>query len=487
MATKLTDDELRKLTIEREQSGKAQLVVFDTEQAGLAVTVGANVTTFIVHHRVGKSVHRETLGRWKSRGGDMSVPDARRAARKIVGKLEGKEATPGSVKRASKLGPTLAEATALYLAEMERTDCRPTSIDTVRREIADPERSYLKAWLDRPLASITGKECRARHLELAGSSSGGHVANRVMRHLRAIWNYVAKEASAGEIAGLPEGHVFPANPTISVKWIEETSKSDYTERRAEPIDDEDLPAWRAKVMSLASAERKDGKQRSGARRDYHLIVILTGLRRSDASSLRWEHINLTNEPRPSRVWHAGPKTWEKITLPPRSVIRPSPKGGADRAFAVPLSTEAIDVLERRKRENTDDGGWVFPTVALTSDEERIKKGKRPCYICQDLGLPPHTKGAIIHITEPKEDDPILVSPHRLRDTYATVLGKLDPPVGETITKLLMNHSLDESDVTEGYMSIKIESLRSAQQRVADYLVAHWTPKKPALGLVKDVA
>jgi integrase len=221
----------------------------------------------------------------------------------------------------------------------------------------------------------------------------------------------------------------------------------------------------------------------GVRRDYNLVVIFTGLRRNDAASLRWEHINLTDEPIASRVWHAGRQKWEPVELSPMSILRPSPKGGADRAFAIPISTACAEALTSRRDENPrigrdangklgdrawreGDRGWVFPTKLRKGDDERAE----PCYLCRDLGIAGHVKGEIAHLMEPKEDAEHLVSPHRLRDTYITTLGKLDPGVPETLQKLLVNHSLDKSDVTQGYMKIELEPLRAPQQRVTDSLV-----------------
>lgn len=338
MKLHITDDALRTL---RPDDGKAQVIMFDDHLSGLGVVVGKISTTFIVHKRVGKEVHREMLGRWRGRGGDMSVTEARKAARVIIGKLEGKEATPGAVKRASKLGPTLAEACGLYVAKLVKEGARPSSVATVEREItgrgAEHEGSYLRSWLSAPLASITGKECRARHEKIT-TANGPHVANRVMRELRAIWNHVSKEVVGGMIDGV---ETFPANPTLAVVWNNEKGTANYVERRGEPIAWADFPAWHKAVMAIEN----------GVRRDYNLIATWTGIRRSDLGSLRWEHINTTSEPLPSRVWHVGKQRWEKRELPAMSMLRPSPKGGADRSFLVPISTEIARILDGRRIAN----------------------------------------------------------------------------------------------------------------------------------------
>src|SRR5437867_11943644 len=48
----------------------------------------------------------------------------------------------------------------------------------------------------------------------------------------------------------------------------------------------------------------------------------------------------------------------------RTIHRPKPRGGEHRAFTVPLSGAALEVLRRRQAENQvlgADGGWVFPS------------------------------------------------------------------------------------------------------------------------------
>jgi integrase len=288
-----------------------------------------------------------------------------------------------------------------------------------------------------------------------------------MRELRALWNYVAKEASAGMIEGIPSGTVFPGNPTIAVLWNKENGTTAYVERRREPIPWSRLPAWRGDVLSLENPVRQD----------YNLIALLTGLRRNDAATMRWEHVNLTDEPMETRVWNTSKQAWEQIELPPRTLLRPSPKGGAKCAFSVPLSSEMIKILEKRRAQNAsvfdDDDGWVFPTHALKDDATR----KHPCYLCKDLGLPEHVKGAVTHIAEPKGHFQHLVAPHRLRDTYTSALAEIkDPPLSPYVIDVLTNHRPPRGSVTAGYIDLSTEHLAECQERVTRFLL---TKMKPA--------
>lgn len=490
MKHKLTDDLLKTLAI---PDGKDRLVVFDKDLAGFGIVIMRTRATWIVNRRVGDRLERQAFGHWgKASEGGLDARTARKKAVVYLGKLENKEPTPARIKRARSTGPTLAEAVELYIGHLTADAARPSSIATVRREMLDRgdedrDGAYVLAWLDRPLAAITGKDCRAEH-ERITKDNGPHVANRVMRQLRAVWNYVAKEVAAGTVPGMTEGSVFPANPTIAVQWNKEgAAKGErYVERRREPIAWSKLPAWFDAVTELGKT--------SAVRRDYNLVVLLTGLRRRDAASIRWEHVNLTDEPIESRVWHAAKQAWEDVKIAPYSLLRPSPKGGPERAFTVPLSRELVKLLTRRRDENgtmgRDDGGWVFPARALKSDKERGE----PCYTCRDLGMPPHAKGAVVHISEPKEDGEVLVGPHRLRDTYTTALAEIkDPALSPYVIDVLTNHAPPRGSVTAGYIGVDVEALREPQERVSRYLMARTKPtedkraKGKARGKLKLVA
>jgi integrase len=271
----------------------------------------------------------------------------------------------------------------------------------------------------------------------------------------------------------------PANPTIAVNWNKE-------HRRQEPIAWERLPAWSAKVSTLE--DRGKGERGPGVRGDYLMFVLLTGLRRMDAATVRWDHVNLTDEPTSSKVWNTTRKRFDVVELPPFTLLRPNPKGGRDRAFSIPLSKECVKILTRRERENRDlytsddhDNGWVFPTRALKT---------KACPLCKALGVGnEHDAGDVIHLVEGKQQqwnpktkmkEAGLPSPHRLRDTYTTGLAALDPPVSGYVIDVLTNHRPPRGTVTAGYVDLSADDLRAAQERVTTFLVGKMTPTKPKL-------
>ncbi|HEX8109693.1 MAG TPA: tyrosine-type recombinase/integrase [Kofleriaceae bacterium] len=205
----------------------------------------------------------------------------------------------------------------------------------------------------------------------------------------------------------------------------------------------------------------DGGKRAGARPgvrgDYQMFVLLTGLRRMDAATVRWKHLDLENA----------------------RLHRPNPKGGKDRAFTIPLSTACVEILERRRRENMiafpdGDGGWVFPTRAIKD---------KPCMLCEALGLPGHAAGSVIHLVEGKQQKierstgkatRILPSPHRLRDTYTTACAEVGGLSGYVID-VLTNHRPPRGSVTAGYIDLSTEHLAECQERVTSFLLARMKP------------
>lgn len=124
----------------------------------------------------------------------------------------------------------------------------------------------------------------------------------------------------------------------------------------------------------------------------------------DAATVRWEHIDQD----------------EAVLVPP------NPKAGKERAFKIPLSSECLELLARRRTDNRNvfpdgDAGWVFPTRSIKA---------KACALCDALGMPAHDKGTVVHVIEGKQQkynpeteeiERILPSPHRLRDTYTSAL------------------------------------------------------------------
>lgn len=369
----------------------SQQLFWDAELRGFGVLVSgvSNAKTYIVQRALpnGKT-RRVTIGRTNV----LALADATQRAKQLLATFY-----KGLDPKAGRLGDhTLRSALDEYLRT--RTDLRPRSVAGYR-EAMD---RYLNSWLDLPLRVVTRQMVEDRFLKIAkdiardGEHSGHATANGVMRALRALYNFAADRADPA--------NPMPQNPVRLKKvWFK-------IERRTRCVGPSELPRFYEGVVSLANP----------VARDFLLLMLFTGLRRGEAASLRWEHVDFKG--RVLRLPAASTKARRKLDLPMTDFIH--------------------DLLVARRA--IGNAAWVFPSVSRSG-----------------------------HIEEPKfpleqiaEATGIRVSAHDLRRTFITVAKSTD--VSAIALKALVNHSLGQ-DVTEGYIQITAERLREPAQRVTDKL------------------
>jgi integrase len=163
-----------------------------------------------------------------------------------------------------------------------------------KRTIGDYERVIgiaLADWKERPLSAISRGVVAERFTKLR-DEHGPAWANLCMRVLRALFNF-----AMGQYADEEGGAPF-TNP---VKVLSETRAWARVDRRRTLIRTQDLQAWHNAVMELPSKMAQA----------YLLTVLMTGLRRREAGSLRWkdidlEHATLSVRETKSRRPHALP-------------------------------------------------------------------------------------------------------------------------------------------------------------------------------------
>ena len=147
-------------------------------------------------------------------------------------------------------------------------------------------------------------------------------------------------------------------------------------------------------------------------------MLLTGLRSKSARMAKWEDLD------------------EKGNL-----FIPTPKGGTERAYTVPLSRYILQRLERRKQENEEfKSPFIFPSQSSASGY--IEQIKRTFYM-------PY-------------------APHMMRHTYRNLA--VEAGLGfETVT-LLMNHR--PAHVSFHYITRDklLPTLREAQEKITDHVL-----------------
>jgi len=368
----------------------------DIGMPGLQVAVTPRGTrTFVVRHKIEGQSRRMRLGDYPA----MTIEQARKKARSLLNQIAD-GVNPITEKRADQArAVTLAEVFTDYCAA--RKNLKPKTVYDYGRAL----KVAFADWHPRPLLAITKDMIARRHTQL-GKDHGETYANFAMRTLRALFNFAIANYEG------PNGHsIILDNP---VRRLSQTRAWYRAKRRDTVLRDSDLPAWFAAVRALAD-EDPDGPGAVVA--DYLHVLLLTGLRRSEAAALAWRDVDLSAK-----------------TLTVRDT-----KNGEDHTL--PLSDFLYDLLARR-RARDGDGVYVFPGP-----------GKGGYLIEPRRGV-----GKVI------AHSGVAFTLHDLRRTFATLADGLS--LSHSTVKRLLNHKMD-NDVTAGYIVPGLESLRVPMQHITD--------------------
>lgn len=357
---------------------------------GVRVTSGG-AKSFIVEKRINGKVKRITLGRY----GNLTVEQARKEAMRYLGDIAtGKD--PIAEKKSKRIEKiTLLEAFEDYL--LTRKDLKPSTTHDYRRSIDGP----FEDWQNKPLTDITKDMVQLRHATLGKRSQAR--ANNAMRVLRAVFNHAISKFDDAQ-----------GNPIIETNPVNRLSQSRAwykVDRRQTLIKAHQLADWYAATLQLNQETT----------RDYLHLVLFTGLRRSEASSLRWEDVDFKDK-----------------TLKVHETKN-------HETHVLPLSDYLYDLLQRRYKSKTNP--YVFPS--------ETKRG----YLIE-----PRT--AIERVSKLSG---VVFTMHDLRRTFITIAESLDIP-GYALKRLL-NHK-DPNDVTAGYIVSNVDRLREPMQRITDFIIKH---------------
>lgn len=168
------------------------------------------------------------------------------------------------------------------------------------------------------------------------TKTGKYGANRFLEVLSPVFNKAI------------EWELLKINPVIGIKKHKEQSRDRYLTR-------EEVPRFFAAL----------GKETNQVMKDFFLIALYTSVRKSNILDMRWENISLTD-----RVWYI-----------------PDTKNG--KAYRMPLSDQAMEILEARKADSCSE--WVFPSETSKSGhlQEPKKAWSRICKKAEIKGLRIH--------------------------------------------------------------------------------------------------
>lgn len=282
----------------------------DTKISGLHVRISSTgIKTFSVFKRIrGGNPERITLGRYP----DMTIDQARRKTMEInLVIADGRN--PAEAKRKLKSELLFSELFKEYLEKHSKPK-KKTWAEDLEKYKNHIEKSLGK----RKLSEINRAAISLIHSNI---TKAGHpiAANRVLALISSVFGWAIS-------AGLWEN-----NPAIGIRRNKEKSRDRF-------IQSDELPRF----FQALSEEANE------TIRDYILISLLTGARRSNVCSMKWQDINF--ERAEWRIEATKNDTPQTVTLSP----------------------EAIEVLQNRKEIN--DGEFVFPGIGKSGRLQEPRKG-----------------------------------------------------------------------------------------------------------------
>ena len=257
---RLDNGTISRRTVEALPAGDREAVFWDRELSGFGVRVypsGSKV--YLVQTRSEGKSKRVTIGRH----GVLTAEQARRKAAMLISGIKaGQEPILTASPQAG--GPTLAELGKRYLREHVAVRCKPTTAAAYRHAL---DKFLLPAFGSLPLGAIERDQVASLHYRLHRTPA---MANQVVETLSRLFTM----AEAWGVA--PEG----GNPCRFVKK--------YEKRSCERFLSEQEFRRLGKVLSELEAEGNVSASGVAALR----LLMLTGCRRNEVLTLRWEDVDL---------------------------------------------------------------------------------------------------------------------------------------------------------------------------------------------------
>jgi integrase len=328
----------------------------DTKEPGLLLCVtAAGAKSFQVYVKVGGRPVRVTLGRFSpslpdsvelprdcshndflANSPEMNVRMARALAARVKIDLKA-GVNPADTKRAKRSEMTLGELFEEYVSrhliphgKKRIVDIRENferylgQLPAERKKKHGKEREKTPGavnWQNRPIGTITKAEVQRLILDL-GREGCHSAANRALTLIRSMYN-----------RAIEWGFFDKSNPAAGIKKFRMNSRERF-------LHSDELPRF---FKSVAEEPSKDI-------RDYVLLSLLTGARKSNVLGMRWADLNLDRA-----LW----------------IVRGQESKNGE-PMSLPLMPEAIAVLLGRKP--TEAAEFVFPGRGKTGHLQGAKKG-----------------------------------------------------------------------------------------------------------------
>ena len=281
---RLNGTTISRRTVEALPTGEREVVFWDHELSGFGVRVYPSGTkVYLVQTRSGGKSRRVTIGRH----GVLTAEQARRKAAQLIARIKAGE-EPARPQSPPDAGPTIAEVAERYMKEHVTVRCKPLTARACRSTL---DRYLLPAFGARPLGTIGREEVAALQYRLHKTPT---MANRVVDLLSRLFNMA--EAWGVALDG--------GNPCRFVQK--------YKERSCERFLSEDEFSRLGRVLDELEAEGKVSANAVAAIR----LLMLTGCRRGEIVTLRWEDVDLEAGELRLRDAKTGPR---QVALSPAAV------------------------------------------------------------------------------------------------------------------------------------------------------------------------
>jgi integrase len=311
-----------------------RLAYYDTKVSGLEISVTpTGVKTFSVIKWINGRTQRVGLGRYDGtalqppsfesdplsvlgNNPRLSVDHARQLAIAVISELSSGQ-TPQQIRRQKFDDFTLGQLFEEYMDKYARDHCKSWKV------IEECFERYLGEWTNKPVRSIKRTDVQMLVNRL-GKERGKTTANRTLELLRAIIN-------KGTQWMLFSGE----NPATGIARFKMKPRKRF-------LYEHEIP----RLAAAIEAEENDDI------RDYVMISLYTGARKSNVMSMRWEHVDLD----------AG--TW----------LIPDTKN--DTAQTILLTGAELAILQRRfaNRKSKKNFDFVFPGPGDSGHLADPKKG-----------------------------------------------------------------------------------------------------------------
>jgi integrase len=353
---------------------------YDTKASGLCVcrTAAGGCSFYFYKWLNGRPV-RMLLGKWP----DISVDQARKAASTAMGQIAaGRD--PEAERRQRRQEPTIKNLWDHWLL-YAKAHKKPNSVyeDELKYN------KFLNPWSSRRLSSIRKADVQSLHSKV-GVENGVYQANRLLALVRSMFNKAEEIGHRGD------------NPAKNIKLFREQSRDRF-------LQPDELKAFFAALESEVPLVR-----------DFYMMLLLTGARRSNVESMRWSDVDLQ-----AAYWRI-------------------PETKAGMPVVIPLVAPALTILMVRA-ESANGSEWVFPG----------RKGKHIA----------NPKGAWIRIV--KGAGVSDVRPHDLRRSLGSWMA------GQNVSLPIIGRALGHKTAvaTMVYSRLSLDPVREAVDRATAAMLA----------------